>query len=325
VALAMSAWMVLEDQVRLQPWMYQFLLMGFALAACREDQAIGLCRLFVVAMYFHSGLSKLDSAFVTDMGYWFLFVASRWFGQDSQKWPDFWRNAAILAMPCWEIAVAVGLVVRLRRIAVIGAVVQHLALMAILGPWGLNHGAIVLTWNATLAIEVPLLFSKGRHEPEEPSPRRPLASLAKYGMLAVAILPLGEPLGFWDAWPSFALYASHVERVTIEIIPEERDRLPEPIRRYDQVLIAATTFEQIDLGRWSLGERRAPVYPSARALSGVAEAVASRYGDRLIKMVSVSPRADRLTGARRPVLLHDRSAIRRHGDTYWLNAHPARD
>ena len=324
VALGLSAWMVLEDQFRLQPWMYQFLLMGFALAACPEGQAFALCRLFLVAMYFYSGLSKLNGSFVDEMGQSFLATATGMVGLDSFRWPISWRNACILAMPCWEIAVAAGFLLRARRAAMAGAVLQHLALIAILGPWAMGHSAIVLLWNAVLIVQILILFGWPIATSISETRRWPLAGTARFATLAAALLPLGEPWGLWDAWPSFALYASHVESVSIAINPERRDRLPPSIRNYGMSLgIGAVTLEAMSLGAWSLGERRVPLYPSARAQSGVAEALIARYGDRVILRVGIASRANRRDRKRDVTAVSDLAAIRRFGDSYWLNAHPA--
>ena len=69
--------------------------------------------------------------------------------------------------------------------------------------------------------------------------------------------------------------------------------------------------------------RGVPVYPQARACNGLAEALAARYGDpRLIRVVQWG-RADRWTGRRTQVALLGLEEIRRQGDRYRLNAHPA--
>ena len=103
VAVALSAWMGLEDQFRLQPWMYQFLLAGFALAVCPPGQGMRLCRVFAIALYLHSGLSKLDHEFTHEMGRWFLYHGARVLHLRLASWSDAKAQAIIFAMPCYEI------------------------------------------------------------------------------------------------------------------------------------------------------------------------------------------------------------------------------
>ncbi len=68
-------------------------------------------------------------------------------------------------MPAFEMAVSLLLIFRkTRRIGLVGAVAIHAALLAILGPWGLDHSTIVLVWNGALILEDLLLFGP-RPEP----------------------------------------------------------------------------------------------------------------------------------------------------------------
>ena len=330
IALLMSAWMVLEDQFRLQPWIYQFLLMGFAIAACPPGQAARLCRWFVIAQYFHSGLSKLDYSFVNEMGASFLVHGARALGGESARLSRPLREVIIFAMPCWEIGVATALMFKARRFGVFGAVALHLVLIATLSPWGMNHSANVLLWNTAMLVEIILLFKVKSIRVVDPPGYGHLDSVlsatATTLILAAALLPLGERSGFWDTWPSFALYSSSNERVTVISAVDKGDF---PIRlngtksnpRRDQHLYVV---DVLDIQGWSLRERHVPLYPSTRALNGVAEALSSRYLGQHGFLVTHESRANRRTGLRKMVGLKDFDAVREFGDTFWLNAHPAR-
>ncbi len=343
VALAMSAWMVLEDQFRLQPWMYQFLLMGYALVACPETQGIGLCRLFLIALYFHSGLSKLDGSFIHGLGVTFLDTGSTVFRFSTNGWPEWVRTAAVAAMPACEMMIAFGLYLPItRRAAMVAAVLLHVALLAILGPLGLGHSANVLIWNLSIAVEVVLLFAAiSRSDATEvPSLRvRQVAiGAAKWLIVLAALLPFTECAGWWDSWPSFALYSARDERTVFFYdvpfgAPTSR-KLPSEIGRHSRELswtdfgpiesVRTYSRHRLDINEWSLAKRRTPIYPQNRALNGVAEALASRYRLSQEGLIHLG-RAYKFMGVRSELLLEGLPAIRRHGDTYWLNAHPARD
>lgn len=318
IALALSAWMVLEDQFRLQPWMYQFLLMGTALVACREPRAADLCRWLAIAIYFHSGLSKLDPGFLGYTGRSFLHHLTRQFGIDSWSWPVPTRNAAALVFPCWEIGVASALAFGLRRVGLAGAILQHAGLLFILGPWGLDHSTNVLIWNVAMAAEVACLFYDPRalREARTPAGRwsRRREGFAMALVAAACLLPFGERLGYWDTWPSFGLYSAPRRTVLIDVSGDWHPR--------DSSVVAEPTDRGywVDASKWSLRERRVPLYPSDRALNGLGEALARRYGDDASVTVTVwdairDKRLGHYIGAR---------AIRAYGDTFWLNAHPAR-
>ncbi len=323
LALVLSAWTVLEDQFRLQPWMYQFLLMGFAIAACSPLRAATLCRIFVIAQYLHSGLSKLDHEFRNEMGRWFLFHFCRALRIPLTAWSGPPYDAIIMAMPCVEICVAVALAFRARRFGVAGAVALHAALLVILGPLGMRHSLNVLLWNVAMIAQVVLLFGF-RRVAASPEPRRRWASVAaSAAVIASAILPLGERSGFWDSWPSFALYSSSNERMTVGL-SGTRDGFPFPLNSWGTEGVSERSWIQLDLRRWSLEERGVPLYPSTRALNGVAEALALRYRGGRSAFVFHEGHADRRTGERRRIKLDGLDAIRAHGDSFWLNAHPAR-
>jgi hypothetical protein len=138
-------------------------------------------------------------------------------------------------------------------------------------------------------------------------------------MILAAVLPFAERSGFWDAWPSFALYSAHDERMVLLIGADDLAVYPEGVQRH---FVKQGAFAFLSLGDWSLAERRAPIYPQGRALNGVAEAVAARYRGRRPVSVLHHGRADATTGVRVTRNLFGIDEIRRHGDSYLLNAHP---
>jgi hypothetical protein len=318
--------LVLEDQDRFQPWVYQFVMFGVALATLPAGRALGLARLWTVALYFHSALSKLDVSFCREMGPALLGAGLRPIGLDPRGWPPAWRSTAALAMPAWEMAVAVGLVVRRTRPwALVGAVVQHGALIAILGPFGLGHSPNVLIWNAALIVEDLILFRPGAWAEGVVEPDSRLGPLVRGAFALAAVLPFGERLGLWDSWPSFALYASHTERVEVFARRDEVADWPSGARPHLRPL-GDGSWVRLDLTDWSRAVRGVPLYPQARACLGLAEALAGRTSTGRSPRVVVWGRADRWTGRRDRDEAEGLDAIRRLGNRYRyrLNAHPAR-
>jgi len=229
-------------------------------------------------------------------------------------------------MPAWEIAVAALLAVpAARRVGRAGAAVLHLALLGILGPWGLRHSTIVLIWNAATMAEVWIAFGPDLAAEEAVADGAgPSSGLwARLVFWAAVVLPLGERRGVLDAWPSHALYAGHVERTDVFLLADEVDGYPEAIRRHVEPG-GPGGWRRLNLTAWSRAVRGTPVYPSGRACNGLAEALAARYGGRLVIRVVQHGRADRWTGRRDAVECLGLEAIRRQGDRYRLNAHPAR-
>jgi hypothetical protein len=321
VSLVFLAVSVVQDQNRFQPWVYQYLVIGLALACVSKRRALGMARWYTIGLYVYSGLSKLDVSFCRELGPTFLSAAVGPLGVSTEKWPEIARTLAVLVMPGFEIGVA-GLLAfaRTRRLGLLGSVVQHLSLVAILGPWNLGHSAVVLVWNLAQVVENLVLFGP-TEIPVDPEPDSKLGPLARLIFWVAMLLPVGERLGFCDAWPAHALYASHAERSDIYIHEDEIDRFPEPIRkRLGPANI--TPWRRLDLTGWSRDVRGTPPYPSGRVGNAVAEFLETRYGGlqpvRLVQWGRASVR-----DARRD---RDESlslkAIRRRGDRFLFNAHP---
>ena len=55
--------LILADQHRLQPWVYQLVVLELVLVSLPASEAIAIGRLFVASIYFFSALSKLDRSF----------------------------------------------------------------------------------------------------------------------------------------------------------------------------------------------------------------------------------------------------------------------
>ena len=198
---------------------------------------------------------------------------------------------------------------------------MHGALIGILGPWGLDHSGGVVGWNASLIVEVLILFGRF-HGPL--FDRRPTWREAPVVVLFVlaALLPLLERRGGWDSWPSFALYASHAERVYVEVLDSDAAAYPEAIRRHLEPPRPGDPWRRLDLTAWSRDERGTPPYPQSRAAVGVAEALADRPGATYPVRVIAWGRADRFSGRRTRAVAVGREAIRRLADGSAINAPP---
>ena len=318
--------LVLQDQGRFQPWIYQFFVVGLLLASLPSAASLRLIRWWYISVYLHSGLSKLDISFVNELGSLFLDTAVRPFGLVWQSWSDSVRVATILAMPLTEIAIALALALpATRRFGMAGAMLLHAALLGILGPFGLRHSTIVLVWNAAMMVEVFCIFN-----PDWPPvlrvnqrPGRLFVERLVQGALVVAlVLPVGERWGWIDAWPAHALYASHVGKTEVYLHETEIDDWPEGIRNHLQ-RTTLSAWRRLDLTGWSREVRGVPVYPQSRTCNGLAEALAACYGGRrLVRILQWGP-ADRWTGVRSRTEKFGLDAIRIQGDQFRLNAHPA--
>ncbi len=315
VALAVFAsgtsLMALVDQERLQPWTYQFVLVALVLALADSRTAFSLLRLLIVSFYFHSALSKFDYSFLHTLGQQFLATLAHSVGASIEAAGGSWRLAAAAIFPGGELLVALGLCfVRTRSVALGGAVLLHVVLLVILGPWGLNHKPGVLIWNIYFIVQDMLLFWPARKlagaAGAAPAAAEPMGlrgagpRFASGAIVAAVLLPFLAPTAWFDMWPSWGLYASSAERVTLFVHRREIDRLPDNLRRFvsppDDPDDAWMTLR---FDRWALEVLGAPIYPQNRYQLGVAEAVIARYELSHRSRVIRSGLANRFTGERR--------------------------
>ena len=232
-------------------------------------------------------------------------------------------SVSYLMLPAAESAIALGLCLRKTRpFALAGALAMHAGLILFLGPLGRRQSGILLIWNAALMLEDFILFrSKNLDAGAIAARERPWESWVRLTFVFAAVLPFGERFGLWDAWPSFALYAAHVERTELFIAPDAAELLPIEARN-TLLPIAGEPWFRLDPTSWSRAVRSVPVYPSNRASNGLARAIAEKVGrDRLVRVVEWG-RAERFSGRRERREAIGPEQIRRLGDRYRLNARP---
>ncbi len=322
--------MAIIDQHRLQPWAYEFFLIAVVLAMTPTRRSLVLIRLLVVSIYFHSALSKLDSSFLETNGQQLVSGLLSSVDLTMDWWSPGARRLAAASLPVGELLVAIGLIVpAMRRFALPGAVLMHLLLLVTLGPWGLKHEAGVLIWNVFFIAQDILLFgtffktdlvkdAATATDMQADKSTRLVGGL----VVAVIVLPLLEPFGWFDHWPAWAVYASRPERVTVFIDRTARSRLPESLQKHVEPPRPLDDWCEVRLDRWSLEALAVPLYPQDRFQIGVAIDLAHRYELDSDIRVFIESSASRWTGKRSSRELIGREDIEREADRFRLNATP---
>ncbi len=336
LAVSLSVFFVL-DQHRLQPWAWQFFLLAMLLSLADDETARRGWRWLVIGIYFWSAVSKLDYKFCHEQGPALLEGLRHAMGLRGM--PNPWTEAldvvGSFGIALSELGVAVLLAwPRARWLGLWGATIMHVALLAALGPLGLNHSLGVLLWNGFFLVQNWLLF-------RATSAERPFADetfivqlcqwwrdlttwptsrsnrLALGTVLAAMTWPVLEPLGYCDHWLAWAVYSSRAETVHISTFDTEIAAAP----NWELLSLG----EQLDLktlriGEWSLATLGVPVYPNERFQLGVASAVLLKLqpSDAFVSVVSAKHRMAR-GRFERVVKPKDLST---ELDRYAINAHP---
>jgi hypothetical protein len=287
-------------------------------------------RILTVGVYFWSALGKFDYTFLHGLGQQLAATAAAWLGESIEDWPAAVRLAAAGLFPAGEMLTAAGLAFRRTRVAaVMLALVMHVGLLALLGPWGLDHRPGVLLWNVFFLLQAVILFAPWREPPGDGGDAARPAPSRRWGVAEVlvamaVVLPAVEGWGGWDHWPSWGLYSTRAEGARVYVHRLAAFRLPDQVQAYLRPAPPGEDWRELEIDRWSLDALAAPVYPQARFQLGVAEAVGSRYDlGGFIQAVHYHA-ADRWTGRRHEEAYVGVDAIREAIDGMLLNGHPRR-
>ena len=310
----------LLDQQRLQPWAYQSSIYGLVFASMNRTIATRWLVPMAASIYIYSAWGKFDYQFVHTVGVDFLGTIAKPFGGLPETMEIGTKSKLALLFPAGELAIGILLIPRTtRRAAGLLAIGLHLALLAILGPWGLNHSAGVLIWNVLLILQACFLFVWKWPNDNDTSPANQRGRMwpAKIAIMIAVAMPLSERSGYWDHWPSWALYSPHSSRMKVWIHPGAIPLLPESMGKY----VSETGddgWHELELDRWSLETRRTPIYPQARYQLGLALAIAesSHLKDQIRGRLR-GP-SDRRTGRREEKWLFGRTEMRAATKQYWL-------
>ena len=311
------------DQHRIQPWAYLGTL-TLAVGLGGEKVSFGLLRMLFVSVYVYSAINKIDYAFSQQMGRQFVETSLRLVNLDPKLVASSTITNLAIGLPIFELVVGFGLIVsRTRQPAVCLAVILHVAMIAVLGPLGLQHKPGVLIWNALFAIEVSILFwheSKIHDASGEPKAVRTSFGHRLAACLAASaiLLPLLEFANIYDHWPSWALYSERTERIQVHLHIDKIQRLPADINKHVGKALPLSSWRNFYVEQWSLDATAAPVYPEDRYLLGLAMELRRIIVSPEMIRITVHSMPNRLTGKR---AAHELTAneLDSISSRFWLN------
>ena len=319
IAIALAA-AFLMNQHRLQPWAYQTSIYATVFATLDRDQARKWLRPLAASIYLYSAAGKLDYQFSHTVGQQFLETVMNVGGGIPETWSETSRARATMLFPAGELIVGIGLLIPPTR-ALAGwlAILFHLSLLILLGPWGLDHSTGVLVWNVAMMAQAYFLFVALDEVSEEPKMRVSRgAKFAQAVVLIALVAPLGERAGYWDHWPSWALYSPHSSRVSVEVHETAQAKIGWELRLYLTETNRRDRWRTLATDRWSLRKLGVPVYPQARFQLAVADRLADQNDlDDAIRAI-VRGTSDRFTGKRTEQRLIGAKKIREALEQYWL-------
>lgn len=300
-SLVAAGALMLLDQSRLQPWVYQYVFMLAAFAfhpgnpsdPARYASILDPCRLVVASIYFWSGVQKLNLTFVAGVFPWLLqpFVQHL---PEPARIPFYALGAAV---PFVEAGIGLALLTgRYRRQAVFLSLAMHAVILLALSPVGHDWNRVVWPWNLAMGALVVILFwrtgdvARGGALLAKRRPAFHYIVLVLFG-----IMPAFSFFNLWDSYLSSTLYSGNIREASLYMSDPVKSRLPGELQR---LVLREDGQHRLGVSEWSHGELNVPAYPETRVFRNIARHLcryASGAGD--VTLV-IQEKPDWLTGAR---------------------------
>lgn len=272
----------LQDQMRWQPWFYQYLLMlvPFLFYRWGEDEnegALGLLQMIVVMVYLWGGIHKCHIGFIN---VWNESLAKPLLeGLENESLISVIKGAGYLVPPV-EILIGIGLVFkRTRFVAIAAALGTHVIILILLGPVkGYVSNSVVWPWNLVMMALVVVLFYKVE-QVSFFTFRKTRMAIAGY---CLWVLMVFAPVLFYadllDRYLSFNLYTGRQARLVVFVKEAEIPRLPmEWIDFYSNSKNKG--YKVLNLSKWSRSELNVPMLTEPRILLRFCEYASSFEGN----------------------------------------------
>jgi hypothetical protein len=266
------------NQHRLQVWAYHLCVAGLLTAFSAPGRAIPRLRWLTISIYAWSALSKIDTGFVAGPGRTLFRGLTSVFSINPPA--GAFDEFAPWLMPVGELLAAVTLALpRWRRVGLVLSISMHLLLLLAVGPLGLRHELGVQIWNGLFLAQNVLLFGQSKLTMTTPPDDQAL-SRSRWGdrfmtglLAIVMVMPAFQPWGYWDVWPSWAVYSARGGWTTILVHHDGIKRLPNAPQRFVGAPAPLSDWHPVDIDSWSLSELHCPVYPQSRFRLAVAAAL----------------------------------------------------
>jgi predicted DCC family thiol-disulfide oxidoreductase YuxK len=263
---------ILGDQMRFQPWVYQYSAMLLVLASVSWERvsissyevALHALRLMVAAIYFYSGLQKLNLQFITTVFPWMSEPIVLLLPESMALVPFVFG----VFVPFIEMAIGIGLLTKqFRTWALLGTIGMLVLVMFSLGPFGHNWNHVVWPWNVVIAASAWILFWRTNKCSLRDIVWVKNSLVHKLVIIFFCALPALSFINLWDSYPSFSLYSGTTAKFHIELKRDALLSLPPIAKEY---VVYDFNEVRLDYYSWSFDELRVPVYPEVRVYRKVA-------------------------------------------------------
>jgi hypothetical protein len=261
-----SMYMCFDDQNRLQPWFYNYILILFVLLfyKYRVDESNNYTTVFIslqlliALIYIFSGIQKMNSSFVPDTFQWMISS----FDSILSK-----RQIGIITkfgyvIPYFELSVGVLLLFKQLRFIIVPLVIlMHVLILVMLGPAGKSYNSVIWPWNIIMIALVLLLFADVKQERFFD-----IAFLFKglsfYIVITLMLIfPIFSLNNQYDSYLSSSLYSSNLNDCHLILTDKAYNRLPNYIKAFCKT---NQNRNVLYIKKWVEGELNVPCVPEYR-------------------------------------------------------------
>lgn len=249
------------DQMRWQPWEYQYLLLFtfYLFYKKKSNQFLEIVTLLLGFTYIYSGLHKFNGGFLYSV--WENMILKNFFHIENSSSQGLLVHYAGLLLPFVETLLGVSLIlIKNKRLIAYFAIGMHVILLIIL--IRNNQNSIVWPWNIAMILYIWILYRDNNQVQID------LHFFKNYFNITIVfligILPFFSFFGLWDNYLSFNLYSGNVKQLTICI--KDIDKYPEliPYISNKKKSIYCQGFKEFNTNYWAFKELNVPIYPEEK-------------------------------------------------------------
>lgn len=255
---------LLQDQMRWQPWVYLYLLMllPFLLqsdSGDHEKTLLMVLQWIIAGVYVWSGINKLNPNFLD--GTFYQLVHALGIEREFHTLKEVGY-----AIPIIELLTGFALLTRkFRKIGVYSAFAIHIFILLYLSLVVLNQNTIIYPWNVAMIFFVYILFLKGGEDDFRMAINELRSNIFLVApIFLVWVLPFLNFFGYWDDYLSFSLYSNRPSRFYIAIQQKEIKMIDRQFENYFESIPGLRGGQLIAIDKWAFSELNVPFYPETR-------------------------------------------------------------
>jgi hypothetical protein len=259
-AIALVGLLWAQDQNRIHPWGYFFVLIYGALASLwitprafrKPSDTVTLLQFIVFTIYAWTGLQKFRVNY-------FMEVIPLLISSYTSRTFTIPLLLLLYATPLIEIALALGLLFRrTRRLSVLGLVLLHAGIIVMVSPLGRDENYSIVPWNLTMACVAVLLFWRSKTTLRAITFPAWTRTRIVFFQLCV-VLPLLGYFGLWNPYLSFSVYSGASAYGYAFFQESAVSNLPPAIRT--NLSLSEGGLYQLPFDQWAISTLKSPPSP----------------------------------------------------------------